>query len=70
VRAVELLRGTEVVARDQHESLVGWQSPRQTYRLRVPPAPPGAAYRLRLTLDLAGGTNSSGKIYFTGPAAK
>ncbi len=70
VQVVELLRGTEVVARDKHESLVGWQSPRQTYRLRVPPAWEGGSYRVRLTLDLAGGTNSCGKVYFTGPMTK
>lgn len=70
LHAVELLRGTEVVARDQHESLVGWQTPRQTYRLRVPPAGAGGSYRLRLTLDLAGGTNSFGKVYVTKPATK
>lgn len=67
---VELLRGTEVVARDPHESLLGWLSQRQTYRLRVPLVQEGGSYRLRLTLDLAGATNSCGKIYFTGPATR
>jgi hexosaminidase len=67
---VELLRGAEVVARDPHESFLGWLSQRQTYRLRVPPAPEGSAYRLRLTLDMAGGTNSCGKVYVVAPMAK
>jgi hexosaminidase len=70
LQSVELLHGMEVVARDQHESLVWWQSPRQTYRLRVPAAGAGGNYRLRLTLDFAGGTNSCGKVYFAGPATR
>jgi len=69
VRAVELLLGTEVVARDEHESLLGWESQRQTYRLPVA-ARQGGSYRLRLALDLAGGTNSCGKVYFTGPTTQ
>jgi hexosaminidase len=70
LRAVELLRGTEVVARDEHESLVGSQSPSQVYSLRMPPLPEAGHYRLRVTLDPAGGTNSSGKIYVVAPTAK
>jgi hexosaminidase len=62
LRAVELLRGGEVVARDEHESLLGWSNQRQVYRLQVP-APEKDNYRLRLTLDLAGGTNAYGKVF-------
>jgi hexosaminidase len=70
LHAVELLRGTEVVARDQHESVVSSQSLSQAYKLRVPAAPESGNYRLRVALDLAGVTNSWGKIYLIAPTVR
>ena len=68
IHSVELLRGSEVVAGDQHEGFAGAQPKNDTYILRLPAAPAGAAHRLRLTVSPGGGTNSWGQVFLTGPS--
>lgn len=61
LHAAELLGSAG--ASDRHEGFAGSSPTNETFTLRVPTNPASPNFRLRLTLEPAGGTDTWGKMY-------
>ena len=70
LHAAELLQDRQVVAGDRHEGFTGTRPTNEIYILRLPDKPSGGGYRLRLSLEPAGGTNTWGKVLLAPSTAR